>query len=791
MAVVAPSVSTRRQEGKLPAEVTSFVGRRSEVAEVRRRLSGSRLVTLTGVGGVGKTRLASRVAAEVRSAFPDGVWLVELAGLENSDLLAQTVAEALEIRDHSSRPPLDVLTDHLRDKRTLVILDNCEHLLPQCAVLADSLLRSTADLKILATSRQVLGLTYEHTLAVPALDLPSIENPRLSTKSLTRCDAVRLFIERAGAVLPGFSVTEANREAVERICRQLDGIPLGIELAVVRLRALSVQQLLERLDDRFQLLTAGSRVVLPRHQTLRALIDWSYVLCTDQERLLWARASVFTGGFDLEAAEEVCSGDGISREEVLDVVTGLVDKSVLLREEPHSTVRYRLLDTLRQYGREQLVAAGQTAPWQRRHRDYYRRLAGEARAELFGPSQVAWFTRLHLEHTNLRTALEYSFAEPGEAETGLAMASDLLYHWITSYYLGEGRRWLDEGLAICTEPSQVRARALWTNSWLAVIQSETAAAAAMLEESGKLGKRLADESVVAYTALYSGMIAMYRGDAEAAIVLYEEAVARHQATNDPVGLALSLIRLSLVHSFLGDSPRAISIGEESLRVCDAYGEGWHRAYTMMALGIEVWRQGDTRRAAELEKASLGFNRSLDDPLGVGVNLEVLAWIAATEEHYERAAQLLGILQTVWQAIGAPLSGYGHLVKYHDECESRTSGALGAPAFRAAVKKGCRLSYEEALSYALEEHLATVEPGEEDERPSPLTRRETEIAHLVAQGLSNKEIAATLVIAQRTAEGHIEHILSKLGFTSRAQVAVWVLEHDRATGGGERSPEGGR
>ncbi|MEU4492016.1 LuxR C-terminal-related transcriptional regulator [Streptomyces sp. NPDC023998] len=784
--MVAPSVSARRQDGKLPAEVTSFVGRRHEVAEVRRRLSGSRLVTLTGVGGVGKTRLASRVAAEVRPAFPDGVWLVELAALENSELLAQTVAEALEIRDHSSREPLDVLTDHLRDKRTLVILDNCEHLLPQCAVLADFLLRSSPDLKILATSRQVLGVAYEHTLAVPTLDLPSSGNHRMSIKSLSRCDAIRLFIERAGAVLPGFAVTEDNREAVERICRQLDGIPLGIELAVVRLRALSVQQLLERLDDRFQLLTAGSRVVLPRHRTLRALIDWSYVLCTDQERLLWSRASVFTGGFDLEAAEEVCSGDGIGREEVLDVVTGLVDKSVLLREEPHSTVRYRLLDTLRQYGRERLVAAGEAVPAQRRHRDYYRRLAGDARAELFGPSQVAWFTRLHQEHTNLRTALEYSFAEPGEAETGLSMASDLLYHWITSYYLGEGRRWLDEGLAVCTEPSQVRARALWTNSWLAVIQSETDAAAAMLAESGRLGERLSDDSVAGYTALYSGMIAMYRGDAESAIGLYEEAVARHRATDDPVGLALSLIRLSMVHSFLGDSPRAISIGEESLRVCDAYGEGWHRAYTTMALGIEVWRQGESRRAAELEKESLAFNRSLDDPLGVGVNLEVLAWIAATEEQYERAARLLGGLRTIWQAIGAPLSGYGHLVKYHDECESRTSRALGATAFRAAVRKGSQLSYDEVLGYALEAPPAAGEPSAEDERPSPLTRRENEIARLVAQGLSNKEIAATLVIAQRTAEGHIEHILSKLGFTSRAQVAVWVFEQDRPEADGSAS-----
>ncbi|MGP3979609.1 ATP-binding protein [Streptomyces sp. KR80] len=778
MAVVVTTTPASRQTGHLPAEVTSFVGRRHEVAEVKRLLSASRLVTLTGVGGVGKTRLASRVAADLRQTFPDGVWLVDLAPLDTAELLAQTVAEALEIRDHSSRPPLEVLIDHLGDKRVLVVLDNCEHLLPECAVLADRLLRATSGLRILATSRQVLGVAGEQTMAVPALDLPHARSPRRSAGSLAQCDAVRLFADRAGAILPEFAVTEANRDAVERVCRQLDGLPLGIELAVVRLRALSVQQLLDRLDDRFGLLTGGSRAVLPRHQTLRALIDWSWILCTDQERLLWARASVFSGGLDSDAAEAVCSGDGIPHDEMLDVVTGLVDKSILIKEEHPSAVRYRFLDTLRQYGREQLIASGQMAAVQRRHRDYYRRLAADARADLFGPSQVAWFTRLHLEHANLRTALEYSYAEPGEAGTGLAMAADLLFHWITSYYLGEGRRWLDQGLAVCPEPSAVRARALWSNSWLAIIQSDTASAADMLEESRAIGKQLGDDSVLAYTALYSGMIAMYGRDAETAIGLYEEAVDRHRAGNDPVGLASALLRLSLAHSFLGDSPRAIAFGEESLRVCDARGEGWHRAYTMMALGVEVWRQGDTRRAAALEMESLTFNRSLDDPLGVGVNLEVLAWIAATEEQYPRAARLLGVLQTVWQTIGAPLSGYGHLVRYHDECTVRTRAALGAAAFRDTVKQGAGLSYDEALDYALEDRLPAEPGGGAAERPSPLTRRETEIADLVAQGLSNKEIAAALVIAQRTAEGHVERILSKLGFHSRAQVAVWVAERNR-------------
>ncbi|MER5318845.1 ATP-binding protein [Streptosporangium roseum] len=787
MNMVASTTSKRLQAQGLPAEVTSFVGRRHEVAEVKRLLSGARVVTLTGTGGVGKTRLALRVAADVLRAFRDGVWLVDLAALECPELLVQAVSEALRIRDHSTRPPMQVLIEHLRDKQTLVILDNCEHLLHDCAVLAETLVRAAPEVRILTTSRQVLGIAGEQTLAVPTLPLPLPDSgvSRPSLESLAQYDAIQLFVERAGAVLPGFAVTESNRDAVERICRRLDGIPLGIELATVRLRALSVEQLLARLDDRFQLLTSGSRAALPRQQTLRALIDWSYALCTEQERLLWARASVFVDGLDLAAAEEVCSGDGILREEVVDLVIGLVDKSVLIRDDHPSSpsaARYRLLETVRQYGRERLATTGQAAALQRRHRDYYRKLAAEARARHFGPSQVAWFTTLKIEHANLHAALEHCFARPEGVATGLGMAADLLYHWITNCYLHEGRRWLDRGLTAHTAPDETRARALWTDSWLAVIQADVTSATAMLEEARTLGERLGQEPVRAYVALYSGMVAMCRRDAGSAVALYEEAVTRHRSTGDPVGLALALIRLCLARSFLGDSPGAISAAEECLAVCDAHGEGWHRAYAMMALGIEIWRQGDTPRAAELEKESLRFNCSLNDPLGAGVNLEVLAWIAAAEKQYQKAARLLGALETIWQAIGAPLSGFGHLAGYHDECVSRTRRALGEPAFNAAVRRGARLPYGEALAYALEEGAPGDGSQAEEGRQAPLTRREMEIAQLVAQGMSNKEIAATLVIAQRTAEGHVEHILSKLGFTSRAQVAVWIGEWNRSADG---------
>ncbi|MET8008152.1 ATP-binding protein [Nonomuraea glycinis] len=779
MTAVTASSTRRRRVNRLPAEMTSFVGRRHEVAAARKALGESRSVTLTGAGGAGKTRLALRVGEEVARAFRDGVWLVELAALDDAGMLAQTVVEALEIRGPSARDPLWVLTDHLRDKQALLILDNCEHLVEECAVLVERLLRAAPGVRVLATGRQALGIAGEQTLTVPPLPLPATGEPRESLDALLRYDAVRLFAERARAILPTFTVTEENRDVVTAICRHVDGLPLAIELAAARLRALSAQQILDLLDDRFRLLTAGSPAVLPRHQTLRALIDWSYELCSQQERLLWERAAVFADGFWLSSAEEVCAGSDIAREEVVDLVIGLVDKSILIREEHQQDVRYRMLETIRQYGRDRLTASGQESTLRRRHRDHYQALAARVRSELFGPAQVSWFTRLHLENANLRTALDYSFGETGETEAGIDMATDLLYHWITSCYLGEGRRWLDQGLAAYTEPDEIRARALWTGAWLAILQADAPAATSMLDESRSIGERLRDESILGYTALFSGMIAMSDGRAETAIKLYEDALARHTDSQDPVGRALSLIRLSLVHSRLGNFSLAETLAEECMAVCDAYGEGWHRAYCSMALGVAAWRQEDLGRATELEKQSLRFNRSLGDALGAGVALEVLAWTAATQKRYRRAARLLGCLLTVWRSAGAPLSGYGFMADYHDGCAARTRKALGETAFATALRQGARLSYDEALAFGLEEDRPAEEESAE---PAPLTRRESEIARLVAQGMTNKEIAASLVIAQRTAEGHIEHILTKLGFNSRAQIAVWVGEQARASHG---------
>ena len=771
------NISGRWRTQGPPAELTSFVGRRREIADVKRLLSRSRLVTLTGVGGVGKTRLAYRVTAEVRRAFPDGVWLVELAEIEDPALLAEAVAEAVGVQEHSSRPALDAVTDHLSRQTALVVLDNCEHLLRECAALAGTLLRRAPDVRILTTSREVLGIIGEQVLAVPVLSLPSSGDGSLS--AFAQYDAVRLFAERAQAVLPDFSITADNRADVEAICRRLDGIPLAIELAAVRLRVLSVRQLLDRLDDRFRLLDCGSRTVLPRHRTLRALIDWSHALCTPQERLLWARASVFSGGLDLEAAEAICAGEGIAREDVLDLVATMVNKSILLREEHPHGIRYRLLETMRQYGRERLAESGEEAAVQRRHRDFYRLLCEEARTRLFGPAQVPLLTLLKLENANLRTALDYCFATPEEAGSGVRMAADLLYHWLTGY-LREGRRRLDQALAADQEPGPRRARALVVSSWLAIAQGETGVATEMLEESRRIGEELGDDRVRADVVLHHGLIALDRGEADAAVALCEEAAARHRRTGDPAGLALALIWLTAARTLSGDLRGALAAGEEGIALCEARGEALHRAYLQTMAGVALWRQGDTGRASALARESLAFARSLRNPRGVGINLSLLAWVAAADGEYERAARLLGVLKTfahapgARRAIGAPISGYRHLLRFQEECEAGVRAAIGETSADAAIRWGARLGPDDALAYA----LRGEPPGEADrDRATSLTPRETEVARLIAQGMSNKRIAAELVISQRTVEGHVEHILTKLSFTSRTQIAVWSRERD--------------
>jgi predicted ATPase/DNA-binding CsgD family transcriptional regulator len=766
-----------------PAEVTSFVGRRRELADVKNLLSKARLVTLTGVGGVGKTRLAYRVAAETRRAFPDGVWVVELAELHNPGLLAHTVCEALRIDEHAVARPEDVLAEHLSDLTALIVLDNCEHLAQECAVLTEVLLRAAPRLRILATSRHVLGMTCEQTLTVLPLALP--DPGGVCGESSVDCEAVQLFTERAQAVVPGFMLDEHNKGVIEQICRRLDGIPLAIELAVPRLRALSLAQLLERLDDRFRLLERGSSTGRQRHRTLWALIDWSHALCTPQERLLWARSSVFTACLDLEGAEAVCSGDGIAREDVLDLVSGLVDKSVLARSETRFGVRYRVLESLQRYGRDRLAESGEETAVLRRYRAYYRRLCADTRERMFGPGQVALLARMRLENPNLRRVIDQCFSEPGEAVNGLRMAVDLRGHWLSGY-LGEGRQRLDEGLAVHRSPDEVRGRALVLNAWLVASEGRLDPADAMLDEAETIGGRLGHEGILADVTLQRGVAALDRSHTDIAVARCADAVARHRRTGDLTGRARAHLWLSAARTFGGDLAAAVAAAEEGIALCDAHGETLYRAYLTTMLGMALWCRGDTARAGELAKESLAHHRSLENPRGIGMDLALMAWVAASQGRYERAARVLETLHACARGpraraeVGADAGGFRYLRRYHEQTKAAIRHAIGDAGFAAATRESGRLDVDAGLAYAMEESDGEGLTSANGEAPSPLTRRETEVARLVGRGLTNKDIAAELVISQRTAEGHVEHILNKLGFGSRAQIAVWINNAEGAS-----------
>ena len=771
---------------RLPAEVSSFVGRQGDIAEITRLLSESRVVTLTGLGGVGKTRLALRVAAKRQRAFVDGVWLVELAELKNPELLAQTIVGALRIQGLKPRPAQAMLVEYLGDKQLLLILDNCEHLLDACALLASTLVQAAPRLRILATSREPLGIRAEQTYAVSPLPLPL---PGAGGhRRAGGAPSVKLFTERARQVVPGFALTEANRSSVEQICRMLDGLPLGIELAARRLRAMSLQELKARLVDRFGLLTEGTREAPQRHQTLRAVVDWSYDLCSPHEQRLWERCSVFAGRVDLAASEQVCSGDGIARGQVLDLVARLVDKSILYREQDRYEVHYRMLETVRAYGLEQLVATGHRDRWQERHRGYFRELAAVHRGQMFSSDQAASIGRLLQVHADLRIALEAFFADPDGAEDGLAMAADLLPLWISGPQIREGRHWLASGLAEVTRPCPARAQALWVSAWLAVIQGDIEAAEALLDETRTLGADLQLPVVRGYAALCGGTVAMYRGDMEAAISEYEEALAHHQAGGDPMGAALALTWMCWTYSSLGDSGDAVTAGEAALALCEEHGDRWTWAYALMALGVEMTRQRRFERAAELIRQSLQARHVIDDRLSVKYTAELLAWIAADQGQYKRAATLSGVLAALTADVIPP--EYARVLRHYQDSLARTQSVLGSRAFTAAVARGAAFSYEEAVEFAMEETPATGTSASARTAGAvlhPLTPRETEVARLVGQGMSNQEIADVLTVVRKTAEAHVQSILTKLGFTNRWQIARWLeqqqeLTHDRPNDG---------
>lgn len=761
----------------LPVEVTPFVGRRRQLAEVRRWLSSNRLVTLTGPGGVGKTRLALRVAVDVRRAFPDGVYLAELAGVKEPRLLEHALGSALGLRDHAPTARIDACLDYLRSKTILLILDNCEHMVDECSILVGQLLRSCPNLRILATSQAPLRVGGEAVFPVPPLSTPDLDSA-VGSQALEQYEAVRLLLDRARGSIPGFTITDENAADVAAMCRKLEGLPLALELAAVRLRSLSPAEIVERLDRRVELLTQGDRSAPARQHTLKASMDWTLEMCTPQERTLWGRLSTFNGGFELDAAEGVCWGsEGVPRERVLEVVAALVDKSLLVAEQAVSPVRYRMLETIRQYGQDLLTSA-QLADVRRLHRDWYARLAARAEHDWLSARQPAWLARLVREHANLQSALEFSVDDREEATIGLRMAVRLEQYWIVTGELAEGRHWLNRALAFGVGTDPEKARALRLNAWLALLQNDSEDATRLLKEAERLS---ADDDVArAYVRQTSGMLAIFHGDLAAGLQELERALLMFQVANHPLGEIKTLFQIGMTLGLNGQMERATSALRECLALTKLSGEFDSRADCLWALGLDALSVGDLLQATELEQESLRLKRELDDRLGIALCLEALAWVAAAQSAPERAGFLLGGADSVWQKIRMSIADFPFLEGYRADAVASGRASLGQESFSAAVRRGRGLSLGDALAVALMEDAAATEVSLEICAPE-LTRREREVAELLAQGVTNKEIAARLVISQRTAESHVGNILVKLGFSSRAQIAAWMVGQQREHG----------
>jgi non-specific serine/threonine protein kinase len=768
-------VSVTRENTGQPVRTSSFVGRRQETAEVKRLVAAHRLVSLTGTGGVGKTRLVLHAVPRLARAFADGVHIVQLAGVRDASLVPLALIEALNIRDVSGRSPVRVLIDHIQDRELLLVLDNCEHLADACARLVEALLAETAAVRVLATSRHPLDVPAQHVLEVQPLPTPTQGEP-LPPKPALEYPALALFADRAAAVLPGFSLTAANQEAVAALCRRLDGLPLAIELAAVRMRALGVQQLLERLDRRYRLLAAGadsadSEDTLPRHRTLRAAVDWSHDLCTPEEQTVWARASVFAGSFDLGAAEEVCPGPGLDRDELVDAVAGLVDKSLLVRDGDAVHARYRMLESIRQYGLDRLREDGADAEEaaRRRVRDWCLDFVEECERRWFGPEQPELVRRLHAESDLIRSAFEFCLNTPGELRAGLKLAGHLWFFWFATGALVEGRYWLERLLAAAPEPTVARARALWALALMLLSQGNAARAAPLVEEARELALRLGDEAEVAHTFFGRGGACLISGDYERARAVYEEALSRPPREGESMSLVgFKYVELAHVLAIQGEYDRATALCEEFRQICLAHGEQWIHSYLLRILAFAEWAKGDRTAARIHARECLRLKRAVGDVFGTGMTLELLAAVHARDGEGRPAAVLLGAAKRIWQDAHVALDRTPSHGPVRSEAEESARALLG-DAFKSAYREGLDLTLVDAVGYALGEQ----ESPARQVLDSPLTRRETEVAELIAEGLTNQQIADRLVVALRTAEGHVERILSKLGFTSRSQAAVWA------------------
>ncbi|MDK1473404.1 tetratricopeptide repeat protein [Streptomyces sp. 549] len=661
--------------GNLPAEFNEFVGRGPELAALADRLRQCRLVTVTGTGGVGKSRLAVRAARDQQDRFCDGVWLVDASTVLDSGLLPQAVADTLGLTDGTDRPVLTVLGEHLAGRRALLLLDGVEHLVEECAALVHHLLRAAPELRVLATGRRPLELPGEQVLPLDPLPVPGE-------------DAVELFTRRAAAVVPGFPADAGEQAAAVSVCRHLDGIPLALELAAGRMRALSVTQLLHRLDDRFQVLTGSGRGVPARHRTLRTAVGWSHELCTPQERLLWARLSVFTGHFGLEAAEYVCVGPDLAEEDVFELLAELVTQSVVVRERHADEVRYRMLDTVREYGADWLDALGGTERMRRRHRDWYLGLATWCELDWFGPRQLSIKKQIDAELPNLRAAMEFSLDCGEEAHLGQHLASSLWFYWVGCGRLTEGRHWLDRALEVSSARPGSRLKTLWVTGYAAVLQGDTAGAVAALMECREGAEAAGDSLAAAYAGHRTGCMALLSDDMPRAERLFREALERYREAGElNSNVLMGQVELAMTLAHQGDLAGAVDLCEDVVEVCGRFGERWALAYALHVLAWAAWADGEARRASDLLTECLAIHHTFGDLLGLALSLELFALVTAGLGDPGEAALLQGAAGRLWPSVGPKLFGSRYFHVPHLRCEELARAALGDAGYELRRREG--------------------------------------------------------------------------------------------------------